>query len=420
LGGWQIESGSPAYFNSGVTGKRSFHLNGTNTLRTMTYGGKCLLSFWSTSSNVVITGASDLTLVKSAPTINGYTYYEYEFSGSESIDISGNAKIDELRLYPANARMKTQTFDELLGKTSECDENNRLTYYEYDEYGRMLFVKDDYKNIVKMYEYNQKKGFGECYSSATFSNIEIKATFFSENCPDDYYPVSSHTYTVPAGTYTSHISQFDADLKAWDEISRLGQAAANSSGADCAPYYYNVQVSRDFTPDNCELGYKPSPATITYVVPARTYRSTVSQADADAMAEEDVDLNGQMYADMNATCIISTDPEWEADEPAEERCGTGPLAGHKEVKMYDINPNSPTFNTFQWVDMGEDPACAGSGRILNHKTKKTAGQYIGLKPKELIRKPTAQIKNKKQQSLVRIQSNDIGTKRNSVTSVTSR
>lgn len=400
LGGWEIESGSPAYFNGGITGKRSFHLNGSNSLRSMTSGGKYLLSFWSTSSNVVINtgaGAGALTLLKSAPTIDGYTYYEYEFNSTEFIEISGNAKIDELRLYPANARMKTQTFDELLGKTTECDENNRLIYYEYDEYGRMLFVKDDYKNIVKMYEYNQKKGFGSC--SVTYYNVEISATFLKDDCPGDTYPAIPFTYTVPANKYSSTIGQLDADAQAWNEITRLGQTTANISGEGCLPYYFNTAISQNFVPDICEPGFKPSPTSVTYTVPARKYKSTISQADADAMAARDMRLNGQYHANITATCVSTTDPEWEVSDPAEERCGTGPLAGHKEVKMYDVNPNSSTYNTFMWVDMGLDPAfCPLSGGRINNKTK-VENLGFATQQKPSAKKTTTQIKQSQKQSV---------------------
>jgi hypothetical protein len=53
--------------------------------------------------------------------------------------------------------MRTVTYDPQVGKTSECDENNRITYYEYDNLSRLRFIKDENRNIIKMYEYNLKK-----------------------------------------------------------------------------------------------------------------------------------------------------------------------------------------------------------------------------------------------------------------------
>src|SRR6185295_9827169 len=103
-----------------------------------------ILSFWASSAVTVSGGA---TLAKSAPTINGFTYYEYNIaSGTGSVTVSGSALIDELRVYPKMARMATTTYDPLVGKTSECDQNNRCTYYEYDNLARLKFIKDENRN----------------------------------------------------------------------------------------------------------------------------------------------------------------------------------------------------------------------------------------------------------------------------------
>ena len=56
--------------------------------------------------------------------------------------------LDELRLYPKDAQMITTAYDPKVGKTAECDENNRITYYEYDGLGRLVYVKDE-QNVKK-------------------------------------------------------------------------------------------------------------------------------------------------------------------------------------------------------------------------------------------------------------------------------
>lgn len=368
LGGWVVESGIAAYLADGITGKRCFNLNGTNKLRAASNGTKYILSFWSNTSNLNIE-VYNKKLVKSAPTINGFTYYEYEIDQAEFVMISGTGKIDELRLYPKISRMRTVTYDELLGKTTECDENNRITYYEYDELGRLRFVKDDYKNTVKMYEYNQKKGDGDC--PKVYYNNTITEIFYTQTCPADSYGINP--YTVPANKYSSSISQLDADMQAQVEIDQYGQVTANTSGVDCLPYYYNTAITRNYAPDKCNPGTKPSPTLVPYTVPARKYRSTISQADADSKAEHDMAVNGEYNANMVAVCLFSTEPEWEANDPAQISCGTGSLAGHKLVKMMDVNPNSTSFNTEQWIDTGLDSATCplGGGKIIDKNKKKS-------------------------------------------------
>jgi hypothetical protein len=67
---------------------------------------------------------------------------------------SGSIQIDEVRLYPADARMTTYTYDPLVGVTSITDERNVTTYYEYDDFNRLKYIKDFEGNILKRYEYN--------------------------------------------------------------------------------------------------------------------------------------------------------------------------------------------------------------------------------------------------------------------------
>jgi YD repeat-containing protein len=50
--------------------------------------------------------------------------------------------------------MTTYTYDPLVGMTSQCDVANRITYYEYDEMGRLKDVKDQDGNVIKTYDYH--------------------------------------------------------------------------------------------------------------------------------------------------------------------------------------------------------------------------------------------------------------------------
>jgi hypothetical protein len=154
-GGWSL-NGNVAYVNGGVTGEKAFTLTGNSFTATLKQGEVYKLTFWATGA-VTISGAG-ATLVTSGPVVNGFTYYEYDIAAvGSSITVTGSVNIDELRLYPKKARMRTAAYDPLIGKTAECDENNRITYYEYDNLGRLRFIKDENRNIIKMYEYNFKK-----------------------------------------------------------------------------------------------------------------------------------------------------------------------------------------------------------------------------------------------------------------------
>lgn len=65
--------------------------------------------------------------------------------------------------------------------------------------------------------------------------------------------------------------------------------------------YYNVAKSGSFTKNNCSQASGIG-TTVTYTVPAHTYASTTSQADADQQAQNDVNTNGQAYANANGSC----------------------------------------------------------------------------------------------------------------------
>jgi hypothetical protein len=45
----------------------------------------------------------------------------------------------------------------LVGKTSGTDPNNVSTYFEYDGLQRLLFIKDQDRNIIQKKEYHYKK-----------------------------------------------------------------------------------------------------------------------------------------------------------------------------------------------------------------------------------------------------------------------
>ncbi|MCY1524227.1 hypothetical protein D9M68_591540 [compost metagenome] len=82
-----------------------------------------------------------------------------------------------------------------------------------------------------------------------------------------------------------------------------GQAYANANGV-CTTVYWNDIKSGVFVRNNCPSGYNGS--SVTYIVPANTYSSTVDQLTANNLAQADVNANGQAYANSNGTCSAST------------------------------------------------------------------------------------------------------------------
>lgn len=125
------------------------------------------LSFWKKgNAAAVLLTNTPLTPIKTIPnTAPGWTYYEYKIpAGSGGTQILTITKalndgdfvyFDELRIYPKDAKMVTIAYDPKIGnKTSECDFNNRILYYEYDKFNRLIHIKDEQKNILKKICYN--------------------------------------------------------------------------------------------------------------------------------------------------------------------------------------------------------------------------------------------------------------------------
>ncbi|MFB6454374.1 DUF5977 domain-containing protein [Chitinophaga sp. Hz27] len=65
--------------------------------------------------------------------------------------------------------------------------------------------------------------------------------------------------------------------------------------------YKSQAKSGTFSKNNCASGFAGS--TVTYIVPAEKYTSTISQLDADQKAQNDVNNNGQAYANSTGKCV---------------------------------------------------------------------------------------------------------------------
>lgn len=160
-GGWTI--GSPGRnISNAITGQSSYALNSDVSRIGLSGTTTYTVSYWinnAGTSSFTIPGTLTGYPVKGRTvTINGnaWTYFEHKISGQSSIIIQGSGNIDELRLYPATSQMTTYTYAPLVGMTSQCDLNNRITYYEYDTQGRLQDLKDQDGNIIKTIDYHYK------------------------------------------------------------------------------------------------------------------------------------------------------------------------------------------------------------------------------------------------------------------------
>jgi hypothetical protein len=151
------------------------------------------------------------------------------------------------------------------------------------------------------------QAYANAYGTCTILTwyAQRSGTFTKNDCGVNYAG-SSHTYTH---TYTSNISQVDADAIANANFATEGQAHANAIGT-CTytpPTTYTAYRTGQFTKNNCHL-YETG-STETY---SNTYISYVSQADAEAIADANFNQDGQAYANSIGTCTYTPPPTYYA------------------------------------------------------------------------------------------------------------
>lgn len=158
-GGWT--GTSAGYFDSstqGVTGDKFYNQASGFTLSKsgLNAGTSYTVTYWSKNGAYSITGTQNgypKTLSTTTLVSASWTLYEHLVTGQSTINVVGSGALDELRLYPSGAQMVTNTHRSLIGLTSQSDANNLITYYEYDEFGRVKVVRDQNGKVLRKHEY---------------------------------------------------------------------------------------------------------------------------------------------------------------------------------------------------------------------------------------------------------------------------
>jgi YD repeat-containing protein len=191
------------------------------------------------------------------------------YSNLNAAYIQNNNLLTGLKNQPilSTAQVTTYTYAPLIGMTTQTDPNGRTTYYEYDPFNRLKLIKDQNGNIVKQFCYNYANQPINCYTT-DYKNIEAySGQFTRNNCPAGYTG-STVTYTVPANTVTSSISQADANAKAQQKVQQEGQAYANANGTCTPTPTCNESVCMASGPEYrcvngvCEVGFKVYTASV--------------------------------------------------------------------------------------------------------------------------------------------------------------
>jgi YD repeat-containing protein len=212
-----------------------------------------------------------------------------------SSNVTLRTELDKIHsgLAGVKALVTTSIYDTRYGIASVKEPSGKLLSYGYDGFGRLMMVKDQNDNVLKKYCYNYN---GKTPNCTLHGNGATSGNFIKNDCTNGQQGSNTVTYPVVANKYYA-TTQTEADAMAQADINTNGQAYANANGS-CA--WFNDEKSGQFTKNDCGSGYTGS--TETYIVPAHTYSSTVNQATADALAQNDVDNNGQNFANSYGSC----------------------------------------------------------------------------------------------------------------------
>lgn len=154
--------------------------------------------------------------------------------------------IDDVRVYPADADIQTFSWKPYIGMRSRSNSAGITESYDFDRFGRLETVRNNNNDIIRSYKYN--------YVSSSLSNVAsyyyneaMSMSFGSSLCDtaSGYHPIPVE-YAVPAGKYTSEISQDEANILAFNDLITNGQAYADAYGI-CQPHIavsvYNTLAS---------------------------------------------------------------------------------------------------------------------------------------------------------------------------------
>lgn len=197
-------------------------------------------------------------------------------------------------------------------------------------------------------------------------------TFQKNDCeiPDSGTEVEVSEADVEGNPFTSFVSQEDADNKAKAAVKAQGQDIANQRGKCRFVGVY----SKEFTKDNCGSCQHGVPMSVTQDMVGGPFYSNESQEEANRLAQEAVEAQGQAYVNKNGTCETdNTDPVWEDSEPLETKC-----EGGKSYKK-QVNTNECYGGENErWVE-GGDKVCTWTGTYSKVFTKQCADGGVGSK-----------------------------------------
>jgi hypothetical protein len=198
------------------------------------------------------------------------------------------AYIDDIRFQPANAVTAAYVYDPFSGElTNILDNSNIYSRFEYDAAGRLIKT---YKEKLGIGEFKTKES---QYNYASYSNAAINQNYVKNDCGGGGQIPSTVFVSIPANTYSSIISQLDADTQA----QQAAQAQANAQGNCSVPVKIIVPAS---TAASMVVNFKQGTTTIfSSYYGAGTYNITLPVGTYDVNVILMNNNNGARYFNLS-------------------------------------------------------------------------------------------------------------------------
>jgi YD repeat-containing protein len=364
LGGFsEIPNLSTSRVAGGFSGGYAYNLSGGNFIKRLNLpaGRTYVISYWSKNGQAYVSVGPGMAPVRTdlnGKVHNGWTYYEHTITDPGFVWVSGTAIIDELKVYPADALINTIAYISFDGMTiSRVDPSNQKADFDYDNFSRLVNIRDEDRNIVKNFTYQYGTANTIVAPPKTiYYNSPAQITVSRQGCVSPSIP-QPLTYYVPYGKHAATTQQA-AELLANNDIQQNAQTYANVNGL-CL--FGNILLNVTFYKNNCapEQGPPNCPAGVVYTVPATKYRAA-SQTEANLMASNEALANGQNYA--NSTCTCSCDGPGKRYINGVCETGTMVYTGYEYVPNCRTGWNYRCFYYFTFSDGYVSPTYSACSR----------------------------------------------------------
>jgi len=327
-GGWVFSPAGVTTNALAPTGKKTYNLSAADLYHAGISNSTHIVSYWSNGSPYTVTGTQ---LVKTGPSIRGWTYFEHTISGTTSVSISGNGMIDEVRLYSQGAMLKTYTYEPLVGITSQSDENGSVVYYDYDALGRLQHIRDGYRNIIKKYCYNFYNQIEECLPNT-----------------NPVWQSTGETRCKPCGLNASYFS----NIQEHKEIDKnpLSQS------------YLNERWVEDGPSPNCNVSDWQNTGNLR----CESYNSGGTTVNTGFQEQQQIDMNPcspsyneSRWIDIGQNCTACSAPAyWQPTGVVScQKDASGNNTGYQLVEEKDVAPCSLTYTSTRTKLVYNPSAC---------------------------------------------------------------